>query len=259
MPKEGQNIAIVGSGNVAWHLANMFNQKAISFTIISRSGSLDSAFSDFENATWQNYSQVNWSDYDLIFLSVSDDNISKVSKEVFEVNAEAKQIHLSGAKNINDLVSSKRGVFYMFQTFSKERELSENNFRVFIEASNDALNAELIELAKSLGKEFQHLSSESRLNLHVSGVLGNNFVNAVLSSAREYLETQNINSQVLIPLVKETLVKNFSSDNPWQTQTGPAVRADEGSINKHLNLLQDQSDLQKLYRTLSDYIMQHKK
>lgn len=259
MPKEGQKIAIVGSGNVAWHLSSMFNQKAIPVTVISRSETSITDFKQFKNVSEQNYNQVNWSEFHLIFLAVSDDSISMVSADIFEYNADAKQVHLSGAKPIDDLACPNKGVFYMFQTFTKGRALSEDKFRVFVEASSNNLEKELINLAETLGKESQYLNSETRLNLHVSGVLGNNFVNAVLSSAREYLDTQNINSQVLIPLVKETLAKNFSSDKPWQTQTGPAVRADEGSINKHLNLLQDQPDLQKLYRTLSDYIMQHKK
>jgi predicted short-subunit dehydrogenase-like oxidoreductase (DUF2520 family) len=50
----------------------------------------------------------------------------------------------------------------------------------------------------------------------------------------------------LLPLIEETArrIKNIS---PRQSQTGPAARNDEETIQKHLALLEKYPDLKKIY------------
>ena len=41
---------------------------------------------------------------------------------------------------------------------------------------------------------------------------------------------------------------------PKQAQTGPAVRYDENVINKHLEMLADEPEMQELYQLVSENI-----
>ena len=56
--------------------------------------------------------------------------------------------------------------------------------------------------------------------------------------AEEILKSNNINSDILYPLINETANKlNYLS--PKNAQTGPAIRNDQITIQKHLNLLKE--------------------
>ena len=75
--------------------------------------------------------------------------------------------------------------------------------------------------------------------------------------ADEILEKNNIDSQVLDPLTEETAEK-LKFLNPKDAQTGPALRNDTKTIEKHLNLLKD-SGHQKIYKMISSEITKLKK
>jgi predicted short-subunit dehydrogenase-like oxidoreductase (DUF2520 family) len=57
----------------------------------------------------------------------------------------------------------------------------------------------------------------------------------------------------LIPLIEET-VRNAVANNPKKAQTGPAIRGDESTIQKHLEMLADWPNESEVYRTLTEYI-----
>ena len=44
------------------------------------------------------------------------------------------------------------------------------------------------------------------------------------------------------------------NQNSKQAQTGPAVRYDENVINKHLEMLADEPEMQELYQLVSENI-----
>ena len=58
---------------------------------------------------------------------------------------------------------------------------------------------------------------------------------------------------VLIPLIRETANK-VEELTPHDAQTGPARRGDEVIVNRHLDLLKDDSRLLQIYQILTDSI-----
>ena len=59
--------------------------------------------------------------------------------------------------------------------------------------------------------------------------------------------------EIIRPLIAETADK-VMGNLPENVQTGPAVRTDESTLNKHLSMLTDMPELQNIYQTLSDSI-----
>ena len=74
--------------------------------------------------------------------------------------------------------------------------------------------------------------------------------------AEKILKSQNIDVDILNPLIKETADKlNYLS--PSEAQTGPAIRNDEITIQKHLNLLKETKYFE-IYNNLTKEIIKSK-
>ncbi|HEX4956878.1 MAG TPA: DUF2520 domain-containing protein, partial [Lacibacter sp.] len=60
--------------------------------------------------------------------------------------------------------------------------------------------------------------------------------------------------QMLHPLIMET-AERLKAETARQLQTGPARRGDEQTMQKHLQLLNNEPELQDLYKTISNSIL----
>jgi len=224
-------ILIVGKGNVATHLYNAFlNVDEIAVTKIS---SRD--LTNIPKAT-------------ITIIAVSDDAIAEVSSKITNDFV----VHTSGSVAMNDLKNSHRkGVFYMLQTFSKDKKVDFNEIPFCLEAENKE-DYQLLEfLAKSIGQKIYTISSEQRKTLHVAAVFVNNFTNHLFKIGNDICNTNNVPFEILQPLIKETVLK-IEKLSPEKAQTGPAIRNDKKTIKNHLNLLD--KNQQKIYKILTKSI-----
>jgi hypothetical protein len=72
--------------------------------------------------------------------------------------------------------------------------------------------------------------------------------------AHDVLNEKDIDFSLLHPLIKETAVK-IRDVNPYQAQTGPALRKEISTINKHLELLDKYSEYKEIYNLLTRQII----
>jgi hypothetical protein len=98
------------------------------------------------------------------------------------------------------------------------------------------------------------VDEESRLKIHLAAVVVNNFTNHLYALAEDYCESEEIAFDLLKPLIKETAIR-IAHLSPSKVQTGPAVRNDAKTIDKHLNLLNNYPELKALYLKLSNSII----
>jgi predicted short-subunit dehydrogenase-like oxidoreductase (DUF2520 family) len=89
--------------------------------------------------------------------------------------------------------------------------------------------------------------------MHIAGVFACNFTNHMYALAEEILHAHKISFSVLFPLIRETSEK-VKLNSPKSMQTGPVVRNDQITINKHIELLQNAPDLKKMYLIVSESI-----
>jgi len=226
-----KTVLIVGKGNVATHLYNAFlNVDEIAVTQIS-----SRTLTTIPKAT-------------ITIIAVSDDAIAEVSSKIKNDFV----VHTSGSVAMNDLKNSQRkGVFYMLQTFSKDKKVDFNEVPFCLEAENKE-DYQLLEfLANAIGKKIYPVSSEQRKTLHVAAVFVNNFTNHLFKIGNDICNTNNVPFEILQPLIKETFLK-IEELSPKEAQTGPAVRNDKKTIKNHLNLLD--KNQQKIYKILTKSI-----
>ncbi len=251
------NIAFVGSGNVAWHLApELENAGHRVVEIYSRNPknakSLQNRLYNAEINASLDFSQ---SELDILILCISDDAIEKVAMEL-ALPENAIVVHTSGSQSINKLgytATENIGVFYPLQTFTKSKKVDFEEIPILIEAENRATLKTLKSLAKSISKQVYSIDSKDRMAIHVAAVVACNFSNYLFGVAEKILTRQGFELDILRPLIAETLNKSLDI-GPRDAQTGPAARGDLETLDNHMAFLEN-DEFKELYQLISEKIL----
>ncbi|CAM1366919.1 Rossmann-like and DUF2520 domain-containing protein [Tenacibaculum xiamenense] len=246
-------VVIIGGGKVANHLIKAFlNASDVQLAQIYARNIKQ--IKEYEHQTELTDDLQKLKKADVYIISVSDDAIEKVSSNIIE---QGLVVHTSGTVSLMSLKNKgRKGIFYLLQSFSKDKEVNFDEIPFCLEAENDKDLKLLEKLALTIGKKVYHISSEQRSYLHVAAVFVNNFTNHLYSVGNDICDKYNVPFEVLYPLIKETALK-VESLSPKEAQTGPAVRNDKNTIKKHLSILN--KNQQELYKTLTDSIINGKK
>ena len=97
------------------------------------------------------------------------------------------------------------------------------------------------------------MDSEQRKQLHIAAVFACNFSNQMFAIADDLLAEKNIDFEILLPLIKQTIAK-LDKNKPKTVQTGPAMRNDKTIIQEHINLIQ-KKEIKELYQKISANII----
>lgn len=192
--------------------------------------------------------------FDLILLCVSDKAIQAVSELL--PTTDVLLAHVAGAAPLGFLNENhnRRAVFYPLMSITADSQLSLTQIPFCLEATSEP-DLEILEnLVHEIGAKSYRINSEQRKYLHLAAVIGQNFTNHLYHKAFDILSGQNIDSSVLMPLLEKSLTK-LHRHKPADLQTGPALRQDNESMQKHLDLL-DRSIDKDIYSLLSKSIQQ---
>src|SRR5690606_16521859 len=92
-----------------------------------------------------------------------------------------------------------------------------------------------------------------RRKLHLAAVIANNFSNHLYHLTEDFCRKESVDFGMLFPLISET-VNGLKEQSPASLQTGPAVRNDLATIEKHLQTLGSYPGLASLYKMFSQSI-----
>jgi predicted short-subunit dehydrogenase-like oxidoreductase (DUF2520 family) len=248
-------ITLIGSGNVATHLGAAFKNAGHRIVQVYSRNEQNAALLAYHIGA-EAISDLNNIDpgTDIFIISVSDDARDGISEQLAKYD---KLIaHTSGANDLYTLLAftDHAGVFYPLQTFSKTKEVDFISVPLCIEGVDDSITKTLKELAQTISNNVYLISSVQRKTLHLAAVFACNFPNYLYSIAQELLAAQNIQFDLLRPLILETAEK-VQQQFPAAVQTGPAVRRDAKTMNTHIQQLQNEPELEQLYRLLSQGII----
>lgn len=249
------NIVILGSGNIATHLGRAFKMAGQDISQVwSRDISHASSLADTLAAeAIDNMFDLDRS-ADLFIIAVKDEAIREIALEL--KLSDQLLVHTSGSTGLTALegASTKIGVFYPLQTFSKIKSVDFRQIPIIIEANSPEVLLSIRAIADRLSEKVIELNSEQRKTLHVAAVFACNFTNHLFGLAQELLEEKGLDYELLKPLIEETLSK-IEMNDPVSVQTGPAIREDQATIHAHLELLKHNPSLSELYTKLSQSIV----
>ncbi|MGB8190400.1 MAG: DUF2520 domain-containing protein [Chitinophagaceae bacterium] len=246
-------VVIIGSGNTATVLGRKI--KASDHSILQVTGRNEVAVTALANEL---ASKPNTDPHsidlaaDLYVIAIADSALPQLH-EWLQLDKKTV-VHTAAAvsKDVLQKISRNYGVLYPLQTLRKEQQhLPEIPFLV---DGNTADDLALIEdFARTLSPDVLIADDALRLRVHVAAVFVNNFTNHLYALAQEFCKKEQLDFSLLQPLIDET-AQRLHTLSPGDSQTGPAVRNDRATIEKHLEVLSAYPHLKNIYEQLTESI-----
>ncbi len=248
-------ISIIGSGNVAYHLTHHLIKKGHTInSIYTRQAKkwMDDLASipHKDNLDYKN-------EYcDFIIIAIKDKAMDQVLGDLKNIS-NAQLLHTSGTLDLNVFERhgfEDYGILYPFQTIQRSRPIDMSSIHYMVEAKDHVSLEKLELLCESANFNFKEVNSSDRAKYHLAAIFASNFLNHLLTISKDLLDKENLDFELLKPLIDETVAKALALQ-PKYTQTGPAVREDKTIMDRHIEMLGDRDDLKEIYRIMSDNII----
>lgn len=249
------NVVLLGSGNVATHIGRALVEAGhrILQVFSPTKSHAESLANSLGTEGIDHLADVDIH-ADVYIIAVKDDAIEQVVVGL-PPSLGGFVVHTAGSVDMAALAqhTARYGVLYPVQTFSKAKAVDFSSIPIAIEASDELTYAQLQQLASSLSDRVFSCDSTQRLSLHVAAVFACNFTNHLYAIGANILNEHGLDFDLIRPLILETAEKAMTHQ-PKDVQTGPAVRGDVSTMEKHLDALKKHPDLQELYVRISDRI-----
>jgi predicted short-subunit dehydrogenase-like oxidoreductase (DUF2520 family) len=255
---EHLNVSIIGSGNLAWHLAPALdNAGYVVKEVYSRNArhaeSLTSRLYQAEVRTSLDFSA---SPSRIFIIAVTDEAITEVATEII-LPDNAHLIHTSGSQPLSVLqfaAIDNIGSLYPLQTFSKGKKVDFRTVPLFVESSQADTEKILLALAKAISNKVSRISAEERKALHLAACIAADFTVHMMTISYDLLKKNKMSFDLIKPLITETINKGLAL-GPEQAQAGPARNGDLETLDRHLGFLADDPAVAEIYKMVSQHII----
>jgi predicted short-subunit dehydrogenase-like oxidoreductase (DUF2520 family) len=247
-------IVMIGSGNVATVIGKKISASGhVIMQIFSRNPKTAIPLAEASGAEICLDPALLHKGADCYIIAVSDAAIPAVAGWL-RLNGEMV-VHTAGSVSMDVLrpCSSNYGVLYPLQSIRKETAVVPE-IPFLVDANNEGTKSAIISFAKSFSGEVGVADDLKRSRLHLAAVMLNNFTNHLYRLEADFCEAEGIDFNLLKPLIRETTGR-LDHNSPKDVQTGPAVRKDLTTIEKHENMLVKHPQLLELYRIFTAQIM----
>lgn len=245
---------IVGTGNAAWFMATRLHKAGHNCMGVYGRNAADAQqlAKEVKAPALAGITDIQ-DDADACILAITDHAIVEVAANFsFE---HTTLIHTAGSlsRMILEPYAQHAGVMWPIYSLIKNKLPLHREVPIVVKGSTEHAEELLKQLAASITEIHYTISWEQRQWLHLCAVLCNNFTNHMMAVSEQICNKQQIPFSLLYPIVSQT-GERISQASPLKLQTGPARRGDEITIEKHLNLLQQNPDWQELYKSISTSI-----
>lgn len=250
-----KNIVIIGSGNVATHLALALYEKEEKIVqVYSRQLANAEVLAKRVGAEATDRFSDIVADAGIYIISVKDDAIPSVADALSHVDKNAIVLHTAGSVPLSVLSAKfiNTAILYPMQTFSKTREIDFSLVPCFVEASNQQTLQSVTLLAKSISTRVVEADSDRRKYLHLAAVFACNMANHCYHLAECVMNEAGLDFSLLNPLISETAHK-VQHMSPYDAQTGPMARNDKSVMQAQLSMLKDE-DMKAIYELMAKSI-----
>ena len=184
-------------------------------------------------------------DADLLLVAVSDRAIAEVAERIPETNAIV--FHASGA------LTALRGGFSLhpLKSLAPVGEPSRLDDALLVFEGNHRDVAR--EVAGAIGARFAEVTAETKARYHAGAVFGANYVALMLELAEELIGIYDARDDLV--RLAQSAMANWRAGEGRGRFTGPAIRGDRETIERHLAALADRPQVAKIYALLADELL----
>jgi predicted short-subunit dehydrogenase-like oxidoreductase (DUF2520 family) len=247
-------VVIIGSGNVATVLGRLikkaghdivqvFSRDIVHANILAKElqcNSTDSAAQIDKNAG-------------LYLFALSDSALHDLDNTFHFGNKIVVHTAGSVSKDVFKNVSLNYGVIYPLQSLRKEIKTT-SKIPLLVDANSDETLESISAFAKTISPIVYETTDEQRYKLHVAAVVVNNFTNHLFALTADYCKEEEVDFSMLFPLINET-VDRIRIYSPHDMQTGPAIRNDTVTLDKHFKWLSNYPRLKYIYIKMTESII----
>ena len=247
------NFSIIGSGNIATYIGIRCLEAGRTIDeVISTNEKTGRDLAKKLNANFiTDYRQ---SQATTFLIAIPDDAIRTLGQTDFFKTK--KVIHTSGSIGLAELENLSENVACIWPIYSiqKEKLPTRNDIPFVLQSSNLPTRKKAVSFLKCLTNNVTEASDEQKSILHLNAVLVNNFTNHLFAQSEKLLVENSLSFQeLMLPIIQNT-VEKLNNSSPMDLQTGPAIRRDKSSVDRHLDLLKEDSNLAKLYKLFTGCI-----
>lgn len=256
-----KRVVIIGSGNLAEALARAVAKSELELVqVFARNAERARVVAQLAATDWATRPEELCGEADIYLVAVSDRAVEQVTATL-PIPDGATVAHTAGSVPLEAIPArfARRAVFYPMQTFTRGREVDFSQIPVFLETPFPDLRGELEAFARRLTRTVIWADSAQRAKIHLAAVFACNFANHMYAVGERIVRGAGLDFDVLKPLVAETAAKACDARSPLDVQTGPAVRNDSATMDRHGELLAGDPQLKNIYSTISQSIWETSK
>jgi len=254
-------ITLIGAGGVATNLGRLFKERGAGnrikiIQLLGRSelstsqlaAQLDCPFTTDPAALNQSS--------DLYVIAIQDREIAEILPKL-SIPQEAMIVHTAGGVPIDIFkgLFKHYGVLYPLQSLRKETSIIPA-IPFYLDANSPASKTRLESFALKAALDYQWADDNGRMQLHIAAVFCSNFPNYFYALAEDFCNRQGLDFTRVLPVIEETgnrLAREGLS--PASLQTGPAIRKDKATTDKHAALLASDPEALHIYTYMTKLIM----
>lgn len=246
------NFSIIGTGNMAWFLTEQLSKAGLHCSGIwgRDTFAANQLAKEFACTTYNSLQEIEDQEQHFCFLAIKDTAILTLAKELqFEKTI---LIHTAGASSIHLLegAAKHRGVFWPIYSIVKNATLATTKLPIAVEGNSKETEEQILQMVQKISSKAFAAQEHQRMNLHLGAVFANNFSNHLMAIAADICTQADVSFEYLKPIVTQTF-ERLQTESAKQLQTGPAIRDDKMTMQKHLDLLKSNPEWALLYEYLS--------
>lgn len=253
-------IGFIGPGKVGVNLGRYFTHKGIDL-----SGFYGRNIENTMNAAnvtkskfYENIQEI-IKESDILFITTPDDIISIIDSELSKFDLNSKSIcHTSGSLKSNVLCNAKHSGAFIYSihpifAFSNKNmnlnELEKIYFSIEGDIFDDSMVLKLFEI---IGNNFLERNEKTSSIYHLANVFISNLTLSLLEIGISYFKILGLSEEEALKAVKPLIngnIENIFSSGFVNSLTGPVLRGDINTIEKHLSVINDED--KDIYNLLS--------
>jgi predicted short-subunit dehydrogenase-like oxidoreductase (DUF2520 family) len=247
-------VVIIGTGNAATVFGRLFRAKG--HTVVQVYGrdilKAEALAEELKARPTTELSRIS-KNADVYLIAVADKAVAEITAQLDVNDHLVLHTTASLSKHVLKEASKRYGVLYPLQTLRKQMSI-DTPIPLLVDGNTPDVIIEIEQIASGLSSTVVRANDQERVKLHVAAVFACNFTNYMYLQSATFCKHEGLDFTLLQPLIEETATR-LREFHPSEVFTGPAVRGDMETINKHLSLLEAYAELHNIYKSLTEKIM----